>query len=100
MIFSTVSCLQSDNAVSTSNKTLVGNKRGEQRSALSPERRGQRQTRFANVGHEAIALGMSWVGWRGPKAPRGQQRRGYSDQTFERSRHLVGARVVSEAKEG
>ena len=41
---------------------------------------------------------MSWVGWRRPKAPRGQQRRGYSDRTSERSRHLVGAHVVWEAK--
>ena len=38
------------------------------------------------------------MGWRRPKAPRGQQRRGYSDRTSERSRHLVGARVVREAK--
>ena len=38
------------------------------------------------------------MGWRRPKAPRGQQRRGYSDRTSERSRHLVGARVVWEAK--
>ena len=41
---------------------------------------------------------MPWVGWRRPKTPRGQQRRGYSDRTSERSRHLVGARVVWEAK--
>ena len=41
---------------------------------------------------------MSWVGWRRPKAPRGQQPRGYSDRTSMRSRHLVGARVVWEAK--
>ena len=41
---------------------------------------------------------MSWVGWRRPKAPRGQQQRGYSDRTSERIRHLVGARVAWEAK--
>ena len=34
-------------------------------------------------------LGISWVGWRRPKAPRGQQRRGYSDRTSGRSHHLV-----------
>ena len=32
-----------------------------------------------------------------PQTARGQQRRGYSDRTSERSRHLVGARVVWEA---
>ena len=64
----------------------------------SPERRGQRQTRFASTGWEAIALGISWVGWGRPKAPRGQQRQGYRDRTSERSRHLVGARVFWEAK--
>ena len=76
----------------------AGNQRGERRSASSPERHGQRQTRFASVGSEAIALGISWVGWRRPKAPRGQQRRESSDRASERSRHLVGARVVWEAK--
>ena len=50
------------------------------------------------TGKEAIALGISWVGWRSPEAPRWQQRRGYSDRTSERSRDLVGARVVWEAK--
>ena len=40
---------------------------------------------------------MFWVGRRRPKAPRGQQRPGYSDRTSERSRHLVGALVVWEA---
>ena len=40
---------------------------------------------------------LGW-GWRRPKAPRGQQRRGFSDRTSERSRHLVGDRVVWEAK--
>ena len=38
------------------------------------------------------------MGWRRPKSPNGQQRRGYSDRTSERSRHVVGARVVGEAK--
>ena len=40
------------------------------------------------------------LGWAGaaPKAPRGQQRHGYMDRTSERSRHLVGARVVWGAK--
>ena len=37
------------------------------------------------------------MGWRRPKAPRGQQRPGYSDRTSERSRHFVGARAVWEA---
>ena len=32
---------------------------------------------------------MSWVGWRIPKATRGQQRPGYSNRTYKRSRHLV-----------
>ena len=41
---------------------------------------------------------MPWVGWRRPKALRGQQRRGYSDRISESSRHLVGALVVWEAK--
>ena len=36
--------------------------------------------------------------WRSFEAPRGQQRRGYSDRTSERSRGLVGARAVWEAK--
>ena len=36
------------------------------------------------------------MGWRRPKVPRGQQRRESSDRTSERSRHLVGARVVWE----
>ena len=49
-------------------------------------------------GQEAIALGVAWVSCRRHKAPRGQQRRGYSDGNSERSRHLIGARVVSEAK--
>ena len=39
-------------------------------------------------------------GWRSPEAPRRQQRRGYSDRTSERSRDLVGARVVRDAKKG
>ena len=35
------------------------------------------------------------MGWRSPEAPRGQQRRGNSDRIYsERSRDLVGARVV------
>ena len=79
-------------------ETPVGNQRGERRSVSSPERRGQRQTRFPSVGYEVIALGMSWVGWRRSKAQRGQQRRGYIDRTSERSRYLVGARVVWMAK--
>ena len=73
---------------------------GERRRASSPERRGQRQTRFASTGEEGITLGISWVGWQctAPKAPLGQQRRGCSDRTSEQSRHLVGPRVVWEAK--
>ena len=38
--------------------------------------------------------------WRSPQAPRRQQRRGCSDRTSERSRDLVGARVVRDARRG
>ena len=38
------------------------------------------------------------MGWCRPKISRGQQQRGYSDRTSERSRHVVGARVVWEAR--
>ena len=93
-------CLCSNSNNAQGQETPVGNQRGERRNASSPERRGQRQARFASVGWEAIALGMSWVGWHRPKARRGQQRRGYSDRTSERSRHLVGARRVREAMRG
>ena len=51
---------------------------------------------FAGTGFEAIALGISWVGWRSPKALRWQQRRGYSGRTSERSRDLIAARVAWE----
>ena len=37
-------------------------------------------------------------GWRSPEARRRLVRRGYSDRTSYRSRDLVGARVVCEAK--
>ena len=37
-------------------------------------------------------------GWRSPEAPRRQQQRGYSNRISERSRDLVGARVLFEAK--
>ena len=75
-------------------ETTVGNQQCERRQASSPERRGYRQIVIAGTGSEAIALGISWVGWRSPEAPRGKQRRGYSDRTSERNRALVGAREV------
>ena len=52
-----VCVLNSNNA--QGQETPVGNRRGEQRSASSPERRGQWQPRYASIGWEAIALGMS-----------------------------------------
>ena len=76
----------------------VGNQGGDRRRASSLERRGQWLTRFASPGYEAIALGISSVGWCRPKAPCGQQRKGYNDRTSERCRHLVGARAVWEAR--
>ena len=38
------------------------------------------------------------VGWRSPQASCRQQRQGYSDRTSERSRDLVGARVVCDLR--
>ena len=38
------------------------------------------------------------MGWRSPEAPRGHQRRGYSDRTSEHNRDLVYVCVVSGAK--
>ena len=35
-----------------------------------------------------MALGVSWMGWRRPAAPHGQQRRGYSGRNSERNRHV------------
>ena len=45
-----------------------------------------------------MALGVSWMGWSRPAAPRGQQRRGYSDRTSERSRDVVVGRVTFEVQ--
>ena len=39
-----------------------------------------------------------WMGWRHPAARHGQQRRGYSCQTSERSRHVVVGRVTFEVQ--
>ena len=75
-------------------ETPVGNQRGERRQASSPERRSQRQIVFAGTRLEAIALEISWVGWRTLEAPRWQQRRGHSDRSSERSRDVVGARAI------
>ena len=47
---------------------------------------------FAGSSLEAMALGVSWMGWRRPAAPHGQQRRGYSGRTSERSRDVVVGR--------
>ena len=38
-----------------------------------------------------MALGVSWMGWRHPAARHGQQRRGYSGRTSERSHHVCGS---------
>ena len=46
----------------------------------------------------SMALGVSWMGWRHPAARHGQQRRGYSGQTSERSRHVVVGRVTFEVQ--
>ena len=43
-----------------------------------------------------MALGVSWMGWRRPAAPHGQQRRGYSDQNSGRSRDVVVGCVTFE----
>ena len=45
-----------------------------------------------------MALGVSWMGWRRPAAPHGQQRRGYSGRTSERSRDVVVGRVTFEVQ--
>ena len=49
-----------------------------------------------------MALGVSWTGWRRPAAPHGQQRRGYSGRTSERSRDVctVVGRVTFEVQGG
>ena len=76
----------------------MGNDRGERWRASSPERRGKRQIVFAGSGLEAITLGVSWMGWRHPAARHGQQRRGYSGRTSERSHHVVVGRVTSRCR--
>ena len=45
-----------------------------------------------------MAVGVSWMGWRRPAAPHGQQRRGYSGRTFKRSRDVVVSRVTFEVQ--
>ena len=46
---------------------------------------------FAGSGLEAMALGVSWMGWRHLAARHGQQRRGYSGRSSERSHHVCGS---------
>ena len=45
-----------------------------------------------------MALGVSWMGWRHPAARHGQQRRGCSGRTSERSRDVVVGRVTFEVQ--
>ena len=45
-----------------------------------------------------MALGVSWMGWRRPAAPHGQQRRGYNGRTSERNRDVVLGREVSRCR--
>ena len=96
-------CLSRNGAVcSTIRETLNcqrtpdGNDRGDGRLASSPERGDC--SFFAGSGYEAMTVGVSWVGWRSPIAPHGQQRRGYSGRTSERSRDLVVGRVTMVAR--
>ena len=84
--------LNSNNA--QGQETLVGNQRGERLpGAPRPVADSFCQRRIGGY-RSWDALG----GLAPPQRPRGQQRRGYSHRTSERSRHLVGARVVWEAK--
>ena len=45
-----------------------------------------------------MALGVSWMGWRHLAARHGQQRRGCSGRTSERSHHVVVGRVTFEVQ--
>ena len=45
-----------------------------------------------------MALGVSWIGWPRPAAPHGQQRRGCSGRTSERSRDAVVGRETFEVQ--
>ena len=45
-----------------------------------------------------MALGVSWMGWRRPAAPHGQQRRAYNSRTSERSRDEVVGHVTFEVQ--
>ena len=65
-----------------------------------PPRSAAARGRFVLAGSdlEAMALGVSWMGWRHPAARHGQQRRGYSSQTSERSRQVVVGRVTFEVQ--
>ena len=76
-------------------RTPVGNDRGERWLASSPGRSGHRQMVFAGSGLEAMALGVSWMGWRHhPAAGHRQQRWGYSGRTSERGHHVAVGRVT------
>ena len=76
----------------------MGNDRGERCLAPSPERRGYRQIVLVGSGLEAMAPGVSWMGWRHPAVRHGQQRQGYSCRTSERRRHVVVGRVTFEVQ--
>ena len=45
-----------------------------------------------------MALSVSWMGWRCPAAPHGQQPRGYSGRPSERSRDVEVGRVTFEVQ--
>ena len=45
-----------------------------------------------------MALGVSWIGWRRPAAPHGQQRRVYSGRASERTRDVVFGRETFEVQ--
>ena len=76
----------------------MGNDRGGRWLASSPERRGLRQIVLAGSVLKAMALGVSWMGWRHAAAQHRQQRRVYSGRTSERSHHVVVGRVTFEVQ--
>ena len=53
---------------------------------------------MAGSGLEAMAPGVSWMGWRHPAARHGRQRRGYSGRTSELSHHVVVGRATFEVQ--
>ena len=53
---------------------------------------------FRRSGLGGMALGVSWMGWRHLAARHGQQRRGYSGRTSERSHHVVVGRATFEVQ--